>query len=69
MVFIMIYVGIDIAKNKHDCVILSDHATCLRPCFSLKNNSQGFALLINAIKEACGGDFNHGEVKMCIRDR
>lgn len=63
MVFIMIYVGIDIAKNKHDCVILSDHATCLRPCFSLKNNSQGFALLINAIKEACGGDFNHGEVK------
>ena len=48
----MIYVGIDIAKDKHDCVIVDDEGEILVDHFSFSNNSEGFNLLIQNINSA-----------------
>lgn len=46
----MIYVGIDVAKNKHDCFITnSDGAVPFKP-FSIPNNRQGFDDLYQRIR-------------------
>ena len=46
----MIYVGIDVAKNKHDCFISdSDGETPFKP-FTIQNNRQGFDELYQRIK-------------------
>jgi len=45
----MIYVGIDIAKDKHDCVIVDDEGEILVDHFSFSNNLSGFELLIQNI--------------------
>ncbi|MEE3467332.1 MAG: IS110 family transposase, partial [Eubacterium sp.] len=38
----MIYVGIDVAKDKHDCCILGPDAETLYPVFTIQNNRDGF---------------------------
>ena len=38
----MIYVGIDVAKDKHDCCILGPEAEMLFPVFTIQNNRDGF---------------------------
>ena len=38
----MIYVGIDVAKDKHDCCILGPDAESLYPVFTIQNNRDGF---------------------------
>ena len=48
----MIYVGIDVAKNKHDCCILGSSGTVLREAFTLSNDRKGFQELYAAIQEA-----------------
>lgn len=45
----MIYVGIDIAKHKHDCCILESDAQLLCPIFKITNDKAGFALLRHKI--------------------
>ena len=47
----MIYVGIDVAKNKHDCCILGMDGECLCRPFSFDNDSAGFGRLMDAILE------------------
>jgi transposase len=42
---LMIYVGIDIAKYKHDCFILTDFGEVINAGFTFKNNAEGFASL------------------------
>ena len=39
---LMIYVGIDVAKDKHDCCILGPDAEALSPVFTIQNNRDGF---------------------------
>lgn len=39
----MIFVGIDVAKTKHDCAILDEDNKLLTPIFSFANNSKGFS--------------------------
>ncbi len=51
----MIYVGIDVAKDKHDCIIVDSDGTALLPSFTIPNNKQGFAELLTNLK-ACGSD-------------
>ena len=46
----MIYVGIDVAKNKHDCCILGEGAVILKDVFTFSNSASGFALLIQNIQ-------------------
>lgn len=45
----MIYVGIDIAKDKHDCFITNSDGEVLHNPFSISNNREGFNDLYNRI--------------------
>lgn len=45
----MIYVGIDVSKDKHDCCILSSNGQVLLNPFSVPNNLEGFKRLYSAI--------------------
>ena len=45
----MIYVGIDVAKDKHDCCILGSEADKLYPVFTIPNNKAGFDELYEKI--------------------
>ena len=48
--FIMIYVGIDVAKNKHDCFITNSDGEVLFKPFTISNNLEGFDDLYHKIK-------------------
>jgi transposase len=43
---IMICVGIDVAKDKHDCFILSAEGEVLTDVFTIPNNRDGFETLL-----------------------
>ena len=46
----MIYVGIDVSKDKHDCTIVSSDGEVLADVFTIQNNLDGFKLLFQRIK-------------------
>lgn len=46
----MIYVGIDVAKDKHDCFIVDSEGTVLYDVFTIQNNADGFGELFFKIK-------------------
>ena len=46
---IMICVGIDVAKDKHDCFILSSEGEVLADVFTIPNNAEGFDTLFQII--------------------
>ena len=48
----MIYVGIDVAKDKHDCYIKNAEGQVLAEVFTIANNQEGFDLLFQRIKSA-----------------
>ncbi len=47
----MIYVGIDVAKDKHDCCILDDEGLKLYPVFTISNDKVGFDEFFSRIEE------------------
>ena len=38
----MIFVGIDVAKEKHDCFMINSDGIILADVFTIPNNKQGF---------------------------
>ena len=46
----MIYVGIDVAKDKHDCFITNSDGEVLFKVFTIANNREGFETLFQRIK-------------------
>ena len=46
----MICVGIDVAKDKHDCFILSSEGEVLADVFTITNNAEGFDILLQTIR-------------------
>ena len=46
----MICVGIDVAKDKHDCFILSSEGEILADVFTIPNNAEGFDTLLQTIR-------------------
>ncbi len=46
----MICVGIDVAKDKHDCFILSSEGEVLADVFTILNNAEGFDKLLQTIR-------------------
>ena len=46
----MICVGIDVAKDKHDCFILSSEGEVLADVFTISNNRTGFETLLQRIR-------------------
>lgn len=51
----MVCVGIDVAKDKHDCFILNSEGTVLCDVFTIPNNMEGFQKLLQKIK-GCTSD-------------
>ena len=53
----MVCVGIDVAKDKHDCFILSSEGKVLADVFTIANNREGFETLLQRIRScACPTD-------------
>lgn len=48
----MVYVGIDVAKDKHDCFIVNSEGEVLYDVFTIQNNITGFKDLLFKIKAA-----------------
>ena len=48
----MIYVGIDVAKDKHDCCIINSDGDILFNSFTIPNNREGFDALFQKIISA-----------------
>jgi len=48
----MVCVGIDVAKDKHDCFIISSEGEVLADVFTIPNNMEGFHCLLGRIR-AC----------------
>lgn len=48
----MICVGIDVAKDKHDCFILSAEVEVLADVFTILNTVEGFGTLPQTIRRA-----------------
>ncbi len=46
----MICVGIDVAKDKHDCFILNSEGEVLADAFTIPNNAEGFESLLQTIR-------------------
>ena len=46
----MIYVGIDVSKDKHDCCIVNSDGKVLADVFTVENNLEGFDLLFQRLK-------------------
>ena len=46
----MVCVGIDVAKNKHDCFILNSEGEVLADVFTIQNNAEGFNTLLQTIR-------------------
>ena len=46
----MICVGIDVAKDKHDCFVLSSEGEVLADVFTIPNNAEGFDTLLQTIR-------------------
>ena len=57
----MIYVGIDVAKDKHDCFITNSDGEVLFKSFTISNNREGFDTLFQRIR-AVSEDFNNVKV-------
>ena len=53
----MIFVGIDVAKDKHDCFIVNSDGEILFDTFTILNNIEGFDDLFEKI-ESCSNDFS-----------
>ena len=49
---LMIYVGIDVAKDKHDCFITNSDGKVLFPVFTIQNNRDGFDVLFSRIQSS-----------------
>ena len=52
----MVFVGIDVAKDKHDCFILSSEGVVLAEVFTITNNRNGFCLLLQKIRSCTRPD-------------
>ena len=57
----MIFVGIDVSKDKHDCFIVNSEGEILADVFTIPNNKDGFEKLLQTINTCTGID---GKIKV-----
>ena len=58
----MIFVGIDVAKDKHDCFIINSEGEILADVFTVPNSKEGFEALLQTINTCTGID--GGKIKV-----
>ena len=51
----MVCVGIDVAKDKHDCFVISSEGVVLADVFTIPNNREGFDRLLQRIRACSAG--------------
>ena len=56
----MIFVGIDVAKDKHDCFIISSEGEVLANVFTITNSKEGFEHLLQTINTCTGISVSKG---------
>lgn len=61
----MIFIGIDTAKNKHDCFITNTDGEVLFKSFTIKNNLDGFNDLYQKVESVMEDD---SKVKVGLED-
>ena len=62
----MICVGIDVAKDKHDCFILSSEGVALADVFTIPNSLEGFNILLDKLRAYSGmspSTYQSGQLK------
>ena len=47
----VVSVGVDVSKDKHDCFILSSEGEVLADVFTIPNNLDGFRFLLRRIRD------------------
>lgn len=47
----MLFVGIDVAKNKHEVIVLNEQGKIVLKPLTFSNNRTGFELLHNTLKQ------------------
>lgn len=47
----MVYVGVDVSKNKHDCCMIDEYGEVVSSAFTIWNNKAGFEYLMDKIRE------------------
>ena len=47
----MVYVGVDVSKNKHDCCMIDESGEVVASAFTIWNNKAGFEYLMDKIRE------------------
>ncbi len=52
----MIFVGIDVAKDKHNCFVISSEGEVLADVFTISNSKEGFEYLLQTINTCTGID-------------
>ena len=52
----MVYVGIDVAKDTHECLIVNGDGSIVSQPFAIANNHVGFEHLISKL-ESCHNDY------------
>lgn len=58
----MIFVGIDVAKDKHDCFIINSEGEVLADVFTIANSKEGFEHLLQTINTCTG--IGGGKIKV-----
>jgi len=58
----MIYVGIDVAKDKSDCHIITSEGEVLTDLLTFQNSKEGFDFLYETVKNCCKGNFSKVKV-------
>lgn len=48
----MLFIGIDVAKSKHDCCIINSDGVIITDSLRIPNSKEGFELLYNTIISA-----------------
>ena len=62
----MVYVGIDVAKDKHDCFIANSDGEVLYDVFTIQNDMDGFEDLLFKIKIASRFILAQGDISFFI---
>lgn len=53
----MLYIGIDISKYKHDCIVVNDAGVIVRNVFSFNNSKAGFDQFLTMYRSLDPDDF------------
>jgi len=64
----MLFVGIDVAKSKHDCCIIDSNGVILTDSLRISNTKEGFEDALNSLKDEIIDDIGGFDFKIELED-